>query len=58
MDWKTITTEAEYELAIRRTMELFHAQPNTPDGEELELLENLINEYEEADSANTEYDAE
>ncbi|WP_117590915.1 transcriptional regulator [Flavobacterium subsaxonicum] len=58
MDWKPITTEAEYELAIRRTMELFHAQPNTPDGDELEMLENLINDYEELDSANSQYDAE
>ena len=58
MDWKTITTEAEYELAIRHTMELFHAQPNTPDGEELEMLENLINDYEELESGNSSYDAE
>lgn len=58
MDWKAITTEAEYEIAIKRTIELFHAQPDTPEGEELELLLELINDYEEADSGNTSYDAD
>lgn len=30
MSWKVIKTEAEYNAAVKRTMEIFHAEEGTP----------------------------
>lgn len=44
---KVIKSEAEYEAALARVEEIMDAEPNTPEGEELELLALLIENYEE-----------
>lgn len=44
---KVIKSEAEYEAALARVEEIMDAEPNTPEGEELELLALLIESYEE-----------
>ena len=45
--WKFLKTEAEYEIALKRTIEIFHAPQGTPEGNELEILLPLIKEYED-----------
>ncbi len=44
---KIIKNEVEYEAALSRVEEIMDAVPNTPEGEELELLALLIENYEE-----------
>ncbi|MDB5018696.1 MAG: helix-turn-helix protein [Mucilaginibacter sp.] len=39
-------TEAEYKQALERTIEVFHADENTPEREELDLLLLLVKDYE------------
>jgi HTH-type transcriptional regulator/antitoxin HigA len=46
MNWKVIKTKAEYKKAIKRTMEIFHAEDHTPESDELDLLLVLIKDYE------------
>lgn len=43
---KLIKTNEDYEKALAKIEELFDAQPNTPDGDELELLVTLVELYE------------
>ena len=43
---KIIKTEEQYELALARIDELMDAEPNTPEGDELELLAMLVEHYE------------
>lgn len=38
MNWKILKNEADYNKASIRLMEIFHAAPNTSEGDELELL--------------------
>jgi HTH-type transcriptional regulator/antitoxin HigA len=47
MEWKVLKSEEDYNQASLRLMEIFHAQPNTPEGEELELLLVLVKDYDE-----------
>lgn len=47
MNWKVIKTKAEYNIAIKRTMEFFHAEDETPEADELELLLVLVKDYED-----------
>ena len=47
MDFKILKTKAEHEAALQRIDALFDAKPNTPEGDEFELLSLLINSYEE-----------
>ena len=47
MNWKVIKTEKEHKRAVRRTMEIFHAEPNTPEDDELGVLILLIKDYED-----------
>lgn len=42
-----IRTEQDYEAALARIYELFHAAPGTPDSDELESLVDLVEEYED-----------
>jgi HTH-type transcriptional regulator / antitoxin HigA len=44
---KTIKTEEEYEKALIQLESVFSAQPNTPEGEILEILSLLIHDYEQ-----------
>ncbi|HTN37283.1 MAG TPA: helix-turn-helix domain-containing protein [Arachidicoccus sp.] len=47
MNWKVVKTEDEYRIALNRTMEIFHAEEGTPEGEELALLLVLVKDYED-----------
>jgi HTH-type transcriptional regulator/antitoxin HigA len=47
MDMHPIKTEADYQAALLRVEALLHAQPNTPEGDDLDLLTTLITAYEE-----------
>ena len=42
-----IKTESDYEKALERIDEIFDALPDTPEGDELELLTTLVCLYEE-----------
>jgi HTH-type transcriptional regulator/antitoxin HigA len=44
---KPIKTEQEYEAALARLEEIFDAAPNTPEGDEAEILAMLIEDYED-----------
>jgi len=46
-EWKVLKTEPEYKKALKRTIELFHADENTSEGEELDLLLLLVKDYED-----------
>ncbi|HEX8577869.1 MAG TPA: helix-turn-helix domain-containing protein [Flavobacterium sp.] len=47
MNWKVIKTEEDYNKASMRLMEIFHAQPNTPESDELDLLMVLVKDYDD-----------
>ncbi len=47
MSWKVIKTKAAYNKAVKRTMDIFHAEEGTPEGEELDLLLVLVKDYED-----------
>jgi HTH-type transcriptional regulator/antitoxin HigA len=44
---KIIKTEPAYKNALIKLEKLFNAKPNTPKGDELELLSLLIEKYEQ-----------
>lgn len=46
MKWNIIKTEADYQKAIGRTLELFHVDTGTPESDELALLLLLVKDYE------------
>jgi HTH-type transcriptional regulator/antitoxin HigA len=46
MNWKVLKTESDYKKASKRLMKIFHAKPNTPEKDELELLQVLIEDYD------------
>lgn len=46
MEHKVIKTEEEYNKALVRLEKIFDAEPNTKEGDELELLSLLIDNYE------------
>lgn len=47
MDIKPIKTEIDYQTALDDIAQLFDAEPNTPDGDKLEILTTLVQAYEE-----------
>ena len=47
MKAKVIKTKAEYEAALGRIEKLMDAAPNTPQGDELDLISLLVHDYEE-----------
>lgn len=48
MKWnKPITTDQEYQKALKRLSSIFDAKPDSPEGLEAELLVTLIEKYEE-----------
>jgi HTH-type transcriptional regulator/antitoxin HigA len=47
MNWKVLKTEEDYNKASMRMMEIFHAEVNTPEIDELDLLIVLIKDYDE-----------
>ena len=46
MDIKPLKTEADYEVALTRIGELMDAEPDTKEGDELEVLSVLVEKYE------------
>lgn len=46
MEHKIIKTEKEYNVAMERLEQIFDSEPETKEGEELELLSLLIDNYE------------
>ncbi len=44
---KVIKTESEYEAALARIEKLMDAKRNTAQGDELELLAQLVHDYED-----------
>lgn len=57
MNWKVLKTEEEYNAASMRLMEIFYAEPNTPEGDELDLLLVLVKDYDEKQYKLPELDA-
>ena len=57
MNWKVIKTEAEHKIALKRAMEIFHAEPDTPEDDELGVLLILIKDYEDKNYPMPELDA-
>ena len=47
MNWKVLKTEDDYNRASLRLMEIFHAEPNTTEFDELDLLTVLVKDYDE-----------
>ncbi|WP_298220950.1 helix-turn-helix domain-containing protein [Flavobacterium sp.] len=47
MNWKVLKTEENYNKASMRLMEIFHAKPNTPESDELDLLMVLVKDYDD-----------
>lgn len=47
MNWKVLKTEDDYAKASIRMMEIFHSEPNTPEGDELDLLMVLVKDYDD-----------
>ena len=48
MEIRPIRTEKDYRKALKRTGEIWDAEPGTPEADELESLLPLIEDYEEA----------
>ena len=46
MNWKVLKTKKDYKIAVKRTMEIFHAERGT-EADELGLLLVLIKDYED-----------
>jgi HTH-type transcriptional regulator/antitoxin HigA len=44
---KALKNQNEYKIALNRTIEIFYADKNTPEGKELDLLLPLIIDYEQ-----------
>jgi HTH-type transcriptional regulator/antitoxin HigA len=47
MNIKAIKTEKDYNQALKRLEEIFHADINSPEGDEAEVLSILIEKYED-----------
>ena len=47
MKYKVLKTKTDHEQALNRLDEIFDTKPNTPKGDEFELLSLLIDNYEE-----------
>jgi len=47
MNWKVLRTEEDYQVAITRTLDIFHAADGTAEADELALLLLLVKDYEE-----------
>ncbi len=45
MNFKPVKTKRDYEAALKRIENLFYSKPNTPEGDELEILTTFVEEY-------------
>ena len=57
MNWKVLKTEEDYKKASLRLMQIFHAKPNTPESDELDLLMVLVKDYDDKHCQIPEIDA-
>jgi HTH-type transcriptional regulator / antitoxin HigA len=57
MNWKVLDTEDKYNEASLRLMEIFHAEPNTPEDDELGILLLLVKDYDDRHYPMPELDA-
>ncbi|HFU0229614.1 DNA-binding protein [Vibrio parahaemolyticus] len=48
MNIKPIKTEEDNRVALARISQIFDAEPNTPEGDELDVLATLVEAFEEA----------
>ncbi len=46
MELRTIKSEADYRLALKRLEQIFDAKPGTTESEELEILGLIVDDYE------------
>jgi len=46
MNWKVIKTEKDYQIALKRLEDIFDTKKGTKNGDELDLLSLLIDNYE------------
>ncbi|MEW6111157.1 MAG: helix-turn-helix domain-containing protein [Thermodesulfobacteriota bacterium] len=46
MEIKPIRTQKDYRAALTRIEEIFDAEPDTPEGDELEIISSLVETYE------------
>lgn len=53
---KIIKSEEEYKITIKRAIEIFHAEPGTPEDDELGLLIILIKDFEDKNYPMPEFD--
>jgi HTH-type transcriptional regulator/antitoxin HigA len=58
MNWKVLKTEEDYKKASMILMEIFHAEPNTSQSDELDLLMVLIKDYDDKHNKLPELDIE
>ncbi len=47
MHWKVIKSKVQYNKALKRTIEIFHAASGSPESDELEFLLVLVKDYED-----------
>ena len=47
MNWKVLKTDEDYNKASMRLMEIFHAEPNSAESDELDLLMVLVKDYDD-----------
>ncbi len=47
MNWKVIKNKAQYNKAVKRTIDIFQAEEHTPEADELDLLLVLVKDYED-----------
>ena len=45
--WNVLKSEEEYDYALERTIEIFHAKKGSPEFHELEILLLLVKDYED-----------
>jgi len=45
-NWRPLESEKEYKEALKRTIEIFHAEEGSLEDEELDLLLSLVKAYE------------
>ncbi|MEO8534107.1 MAG: hypothetical protein ABI441_10160 [Flavobacterium sp.] len=45
--WGSLENEEEHVKAVKRMIEIFYAEPNTPEDDELGILALLIKDYED-----------
>jgi len=50
-NWKVIKSEKDYQKAVQRTIQIFHAEEGSTEADELDLLLVLVKDYEDKNIA-------